>query len=107
MNTLPYPIVSPQNPILIVYVKGMNLADIVSVGETALYIQRVGDLGEYAKYYPFEERNNQLSFAFDHILFDRQGGRYNGRLVYKGMTVQSLQFISQPDVVSLTGRSDV
>jgi hypothetical protein len=107
MNPLPYPIVSKKNPILTVYVKGMNLADIVSVGETALYIKRVGDVEEYAKYYPFEERTNQLTFAFDDVLFSRVGGRFVGRLVYKGVTIQTVEFVYDSVPVTLVGKTNV
>lgn len=108
MNSyLPYPVVSEANPILTVYVKGMELADVSSVGETALYIKRIGDLAEYAKYYPFEERKNQLTFAFDDVLFDRPGGRYEGRLVYKGVEVQLITFIYEAKKVYLTGQTHV
>jgi hypothetical protein len=107
MNALPYPIVSKKNPILTVYVRGMDLADIVSVGETALYIKRVGDVVEYAKYYPFEERTNQLTFAFDDVVFNRPGGRFIGRLVYKGVTVSTIEFVYDSVPVLLVGKTNV
>lgn len=107
MNSLPYPIVSKKNPILTVYVTGMELSSIVSVGETALYIKRVGDIEEYAKYYPFEERRNQLTFAFDDVVFNRPGGRFTGRLVYKGVTIQTLDFIYDAVPIALVGKTNV
>lgn len=106
-TTLPYPIITPTSPILTLHVKNMDLADVLSVGETALYIKRTGDYAEYAKYYPFEERGNRLSFAFDNVLFARPTGRFEGRLVYKGVTLETTQFIYKANVVEIIGSTNV
>lgn len=107
MSALPYPVVSPASPIMVLYVTGVDLRKIISVGETALYIKRVGDAEEYAKYYPFDIVNNQLSFAFDSVLFNRVEGRFIGRLIYKGVEVHTIEFVAKSTKVSLTGRVDV
>lgn len=107
MNALGYPIVTPKSPIMVVYATGIDLNSIVSVGETALYIKRMGDVEEYAKYFPFDVLNNQLSFAFDSVLFNRAPGRFLGRLVYKGVEIQTVEFVMKIESVKLTGRVDV
>ena len=107
MSALGYPIVTPKSPIMVIYAQGVDLTTIVSVGETALYLKRVGDAEEYAKYYPFDVVNNQLSFAFDSVLFNRDPGRFIGRLVYNGTEVQTIEFVAKTDPITLVGRVDV
>lgn len=107
MNALGYSVVTPKSPIMVIYVQGIDLSTIVSVGETALYLKRIGDAEEYAKYFPFDVVNNQLSFAFDSVLFNRPAGRFRGRLVYNGVEVQTIDFVVKTDPVTLLGRVDV
>lgn len=105
--SFPYPIVSRRAPILTVVAKGVILSDILSVGETALYVRRVGTLEEFVKYLPVEQRGNKFTFAVDNYLLDMPAGRYEGRLVYKGVNISSLQFVLDQTEIRLGGSTDV
>ena len=103
MNELPYPLVSPANPVLTVTVEGIDLTTVDGTGLTGLYVRRVGETEDYVMYPVLEERGQQLSFAFDYLLFDRPGGRYTGRLVYKGVDIAVIDFVYDRRRVNLVG----
>lgn len=61
-------------------------------GEIALYMKRVGDPTEFASYPPISVEGSKLLFQFDDLLFTREQGRYEGRLVVGAREYARLQF---------------
>lgn len=98
-----YPIISKRDPFLVIHVKDILLSDITTIGDTLLYVKRVGERVEFAEYAPIEEQANKLTFAVDTVFLDKLGGRYVGRLVYKGTELGEVEFIYDKAEAVLVG----
>lgn len=90
-NKLGYRIVSKASPRLTVRVTNKKASSIVTTGDNRLYVKRVGE-AEFAYYEPVEIQGLVFTFVFDDVLFDNGEGRYEGRLLYKGTELGTVQF---------------
>lgn len=98
-----YPRINKRDPFLVIHVQDILLSDILTVGDTLLYVKRVGERIEFAEYAPIEEQANKLTFVVDSLLLDKLGGRYVGRLVYKGTELGEVEFVYDKAEAVLVG----
>lgn len=64
----------------------------VVLADVTLLIRRAGDATDFASYAPISVVGSVLLFQFDSLLFDGLYGRYDGTLVFNGVSYVSLQF---------------
>lgn len=88
---LDYTVLTNKNPILRIRIQNVALLP-PTVGETAVYISRVGSPEEVR--YPLLEKNNSVfSFVLTGLVLK---GRYQARIVYNGVSFKPVQFIYKP-----------
>lgn len=79
--------VTRNKPLVRVAITDDNLATYTDNAETALYLRRVGVKEEFVKYLSIQTFDNQVVFLLDDLFFSSADGLYEGRVVYKGVTV--------------------
>lgn len=74
-------------------------------GTIEMYVRRVGEPAEFAVYEPIEVTGSVALFQFDELLFTKQQGRYEGRLVVGADGYGCFHFIYDDahGIVNITG----
>lgn len=85
-----YPIVNRASPRLVVTV---HFGTQGQQGTMELYVQRVGEPAEFAVYEPIQVTGGTAIFQFDELLFTKEQGRFEGRLVVGVEPFGCFQFV--------------
>lgn len=92
--------ISPCNPRVQVT---MTWGCSAPLGQIAMYMRRVGEPGEFAAYPPIDIQGDVLTFQFDDLLFNKEQGRYRGRIVVgaKDFGVVDFDYLNQSAIVAV------